>query len=309
MKRLLILLLCPFLLLAERPLEPVQIGAHVVDIYNVDWENETVDIAFWVWFLYDGPDQHLIQNIGVADAYSVEEIYSITNKVNGKVWSIAKRRCQIQQHWNLKNFPFVNLDVVLGFEPSFHDIRIDFEPMIKETDIAKEVQIPSFKERGFKWTVVSHDYKSTMGDPRLRKEMMLPTAALNIHFTHQGWGLFLRLFSIMYLSYLLAQSIFFIPPTEINAKTCLMIGAVFSAIANHFLVQTAVPPEPELMLVDKLQLINGAFIFISIIVALISKFAAGREHIAGARRVEVTLGFIAMISFLGINGYLIKEAL
>lgn len=307
MKKL-ILLFLPWILFAAVERE-VEIGVQMRNVYNLDWRNQTADVSFWVWYDYEGEPLNLIEDMGVQGASDVKILYQLSEVVDGVNWTLVRYRMKVQQDWHLKNFPFIKESVTVSFSPDFFDQKVRLVPQVGQSLVNKDALFASWKYTGFDFKTVEIREDTNYGNPFARDSTTYPVASFKVHFERVGYRMFFRLFSVLYLSYLLSLAVFYVPLSEMNSKTNLIIGSVFAAIGNHFVLEATLPPISEFMLADKLQVLTFILIIATIGIMVMNKYLFKREKKLLARRIDHISGLFSLIIFALGNWYFISRAM
>jgi Na+-driven multidrug efflux pump len=101
---------------------------------------------------------------------------------------------------------------------------------------------------------------------------------------------------------------FFMGP-ENAERFGLLVGSLFAAVANKYIVDSILPETTYYTLVDKIHVITFIYILIGLILTVLAYRLDVAEHRKLARRIDWVSFWTVLISFASINVYLIRQAL
>ena len=289
--------------------EIVDVGAYIMNIYDIDWHSETINIDFWVWFRYQSTAKELEAEFDVIPSTKFKMIASeLTSLPNGEKILSVKYRARVLASWNFSGFPLEQLSLTVGVEPLsiFYD-QLQFGLMKTPVKINDKIRLFDWKIASISAEIKKHEYNTDFGVPNFDGEgSKFSQFSIHVGFARKGLRLFFQIFSVLYLSYFLSLASFFIPITELNSKIGLMIGSIFALIGNDFVIQAMFPPVGQFTLVDKIEILIFGCIIFAIIIMLITRYFFRKSWKTTGRVVDILCGLASLAVFITVNWILIK---
>lgn len=114
-------------------------------------------------------------------------------------------------------------------------------------------------------TTGNKHYDSSFGKPSVAKpETGYSTIKILLVMTRDTDCLFWKIFSGMYMAFLMAYVCFYIHSDSINLRFILSIGALLAVIGNKYIIEPSLPDSLTYTLVDTLHGITMIFILLTI---------------------------------------------
>jgi len=173
---------------------------------------------------------------------------------------------------------------------------------VENSGLSAHAEVVGWSLKPGKAVVVTNTDHTNYGDLSLPsgRESNWSRFVFSIEVTRPGIGIFVKLFAGLFIATAIALQAIRIPAQEIEARTGLLVGAMFAAVASEYLVAAGLPESNGVTMAEALHILSFAFIFIALAESiLVYKFAAqGREAVAA--RVDrlcfraFALGYIAL---------------
>ena len=112
----------------------------------------------------------------------------------------------------------------------------------------------------------------------------------------------------MYIAFLIAYVCFYIHPDGIDSRFGLSVGALFAVIGNKYIIDSSLPESVSFTLVDSLHGITLFFIFAIIAANTYSLKLVKDNKEKTARKFDMIIAQIFLLTYLAINFYLIYKA-
>jgi hypothetical protein len=291
------------------PPDTVKIGSYIISVHDINFHNKEYTIRFWLWFLYDNIGFDFATQLDIPNAKSIEKPEAIMDMVEGKTWQLMKMKCTMKQNWNVQDFPFDKQHLVVKIENSIYDrSSLVFLPDTAGSTFDSHLTLDGWHITNFKVSANINEYQTVFGDPRA-EEQRSEYASFNIEMDieRNAFGLFMKIFIGMYISFLISMLSFTPHPTELEPRFGLPVGGLFAAVGNKYIIDSLLPESSSFSLVDSLHTITFMAIFATLLVSAISlklhdngnKDMCNKVNYWGSR-VVVILFVVLNLIFIGL---------
>ena len=268
-------------------------------------------MRFWLWFLYNNADFNFATQLDIPNAKSIDPPEIIVDSLDGKAWVIMKMKCSMKEHWNVEDFPFDRQHLRVQVENTLFDSKnLIFVADEKGSTYDKKEAIDGWTIKDFRVSIHENDYETGFGDSRTGKESSIFSQfRLEMDLERNAWGLFMKIFIGMYISFLIAAISFTPHPSELEPRFGLPVGGLFAAVGNKYIIDSLLPESSSFTLVDTLHTLT----FLGILSTLIVSAIALKFHDAGKNETSMKvnkLGAQIVISlYIILNIFFILLAL
>lgn len=295
----------------ESPPDTVRIGAYIISIHDINFQDKEYTMRFWLWALYDNVAFDLAKQLDIPNAKSIDEPQVIVDVVNGKTWQLMKIRATMKQNWKVANYPFDKQHLVVHIENTiFEKTRLVFVPDELGSTYDRELTIDGWKISNFEVKVGNNEYTTVFGDPSsdlLHSEYSSFNLVFDIE--RSGWGLFLKLFTGMYIAFMISMVSFMLHPKEVEPRFGLPVGGLFAAVGNKYIIDSLLPESNTFTLVDSLHSITFLTIFVILVVsAIVLKFHNKGFEARGQKLNNYSAG-VVLVLFIFVNLILVIAAI
>lgn len=132
------------------------------------------------------------------------------------------------------------------------------------------------------------------------------TVDVDMHRDHTV-SLFLKLFTGMYIAFLIAFASLFIDVEAMDSRFALLVGGLFGAIGNKYVTESMLPQSPRFCMADWLHTMTIFFIFLIVVSSLVS-LRLRTDRFNRLTR-TVILGAYVLVNFLCIYWAVMEEVL
>jgi hypothetical protein len=289
--------------------EKCKVGVYVTSIFDFSLSDKSYSVDFWMWFNYADDS---LKPLGSAELVNSKEYsYSLQDeeKKNGINWATQKCRATVKKDWDIHNFPFDRQSLTIDIEDANMDIsQLEYVADTENSKYDKRIKIDGWKITGFDVAAGKSTYETTYGDPELKGTSTYPQVEISFTIEREGSGLFFKLFTGVYVAYCISLLVFVMGP-ENAERFGLLVGGLFAAIGNKYIVDGLLPQTTMFTLVDKIHVLTFSFILLHLILTVI----VWKVNISGdtvkAKRLD-KMGFrLSLLSYIALNVYLIVMAL
>lgn len=259
-----------FLPAQTRP-DTVKIGAFINDIYDINLNDKSFSIQFWVWFNYGKSELKPLETLEIPNAKEVDYSLDFTEEKNGISWAGKKVRAIVKKDWDIRRFPFDEQQMTVEFEESDKDIgTMVYVADSANTKLDPKLTLSNWNIERFEISTGSHKYQTTYGDPSLSEGSEYPHASITVFIKRKSWGLFFSLFTGLYVAFFISSLVFFLDPVDVDPRFGLSVGGLFAAVGNKYIVDSILPQSTTFTLVDKLHILTYVFLLLCIVLSVIS---------------------------------------
>ena len=270
MKRLFFLIAfvyCNFSFGAEKP-DTVSVGVYINSVHNIDFKNKEYTLNLWLWLKYRNPDFDFSKYLEVPMAKTVDKsFYTVDTLDDGRIYMLMKLQCVMRDSWKIQNFPFDRQKLRFSIENSQYDTRSLIFAVDTLGKHYSKWTLPNWSiiPDSFQMKADIKKYETGFGDPGYAvPHSEFASFKVNILMERNSWGLFLKLFIGMYISFLLCIVCFFIHNDHMDSRFSLSVGALFAVIGNKYVIDSSLPESTTFTLVDTLHCLTLFCIFVGV---------------------------------------------
>jgi hypothetical protein len=268
-------LICIFLISSfnlhssEEKKRKIDFGIYVEDVYNIDYENSSYDIVFWIWVNADSTYFNLEENLDIIKSTEIEFLSKKSMILkNGIRHTEAKIHAKILNKYEVNNFPFDVQNLCFNIEMiEFKSDKCDLVFDQKNSKLTPEY-IEKWKNIHTKYSISSNQYHSNFGNSDLGNSPSYEGIQVDYQLQRNKWSLFTKLFLTLFISFFLSSLSVFLPNKLSEEKIGLMLASLFTSIGNKYITSDSLPIHDSLNLSDKLHIMTIIFIAIFAIYAI-----------------------------------------
>ena len=293
---------------ANRPLgQPirVEIGMHALRLTSLDVPNNQFSLDFWLWFRWKDDTRKPYETFELAngkiDSRQIERI----EKVGDVNYACLRVQATLTCFWNVARFPLGRQKLAIEIE----DNDLEADQLIYVADrgncgVDGDFRVPGWAYQGFSADVLTHDYATNYGDPRhpSGKETFFSRPVFTLDLVRADVLHSFKVFSGLYLSALVAFTVFFVKP---EYRLALTVGAVFAVVSSHTVISAYLPEAGVLTLADKLHLVTAGVILVSLFETAYSLHLCHRNLDQKSKRLDRMTFYITAPLFIAANVWLL----
>ena len=305
-----LLLLClPFF--GKTQPDTLTIGAYVTDIYDIKMDENSFSAQFWVWFTFRNGALDPLESLETPNAkeFTNPNFSRDTLPQKRLYWYSKSYTAVFKKKWDIRRFPFDKQTMTIELEESDNDLdSIVYVIDQANTKIDTAITLPNWEITGFEFVNKPKQYNSSFGDPELGDGSAYAHAELNIYIKRRALGLFFSLFTGMYVAFFISWLVFFIHPQYVDPRFGLSVGGLFASVGNKYIVDSILPQSTAFTLVDKLHILTFSFLFVCIVMSVISLrlWNDGKEQ--ASARFDRRAWKIILVLYVAANVLLIWSA-
>jgi hypothetical protein len=266
---------------AEKPAAPaagskaqtVTVGCYLQNVPEIEVKSNSFHAELYLWFVWSGSIDptltfQLTNAIGMADL-SKTPVYTDAAGAakpeelpDGRFYQVFHVQGRFGHPFSLAKFPFDDHEIVISVEDAKHPIGdLVHEVDTKGSATRPDLVIPGWRLNRMRAETRSSTFATTFGDPRATSaQETYSHVDFVVHIDRPVAGLLSKTVIPLAIIILITFGAFFVQPEDIDARLCLTITALISAVALQFTASTELPPTGYLILLDKIYILSYAAI-------------------------------------------------
>jgi hypothetical protein len=179
---------------------------------------------------------------------------------------LVKVKIKNISNFKLNSFPFDTNEILLNIELAGHfpgELKINLDQI--NSTINPNIN-PQWKISMSPLTYIRNIWNSDYGNLKDIKEV--DAIQTKLVLKRNAWPIYFKLFSILFLAFILACLSFFLPNQKSEEKVAIVVGALFTAIGNKYITESIIPMSNNFGLSDQIHFTTLFFILLIIIFAI-----------------------------------------
>ena len=286
--------------------QEVHVGAYVMHIHQVNIRENYFIADFYVWFRWTDDDLKPYRTFTLVDAREeTREEPVVISPADGPHYAYVRIVAKVTKFWDLRRYPLDSHDLDLNIEEEGSEdnlIRYVADTENSGAD-GNQISMPGWKLTKTDALPGTGIYRSNFGDISLPKgkETRYSRFTLRMTFAREGDLVFLKLLFGVWVGAGISFVAFFIPPSRIDPRFGVGVGAIFAAIASEYIVTQSLPDTNVVTLADKLHVLAFAFIFASIVESTLSLYLVENGRQVQSKRLDHVARWTFPILFALLN--------
>lgn len=248
----------------------VTVGAFINNIPQVDLRANTFEFDAYIWFRWDpaawpasaeGGPAHTFEIVGASADCSKEVVYASDG------YCCVQAKGLRTNFWDVRSYPFDQQRLQIVVEDSNFDTReLVYKADHASSGLSQSLRVSGCRVQPLEVSIADFVYPTNFGDPALANggESCYSRVTFTIPVTRESWGIFIKLFTGLFVALSVASIALFINPTQVDPRFGLCVGGLFGIVASGYAVSAVLPDSSELGYSDKLHV--AALICVLIIV-------------------------------------------
>lgn len=318
MKRIFLsLILLPSLLFApnaQAQPDTAKVGIFVLSLYSFDFADKSFTSDFWLWVNHTNDSLDFENSIEITNAKSTEFSMYLDEMKGGIHWVTEKCHAVLRDEWDISNYPFDKQVLSIEIEEGDKDTsELIYMADVENSKIDPNVKLHDWQITGFKVTNTNKTYNTTYGDPELADVSVYSMVKADIELQRiHVWTIFFKLFTGVFVGFLISIFVFFIKPTHVDPRFGLCVGGLFAAVGNKYVVESMVSSSSTGTLIDTIHNLTFVAILFVIVVSIISLYVyeKGEEkHVRLSRIIDIGSFFTSLAAYAGLAIYFVQRAI
>jgi len=233
--------------------DEITIGFYINDISKLDIKDNSFQVDFYVWFLWDNDELKPYKTFELMNGQIVSQELIETKKIN--MLNIASKRIKatMRQNFDVTRFPLDTHGLVISFE----DTMLETDKLVyvadhNNTKLDPTIHIPGYKLGSHKVNIDSKRYESNLSNSSLgtNNRPSYSRATYEVEIYRDGVGIFFKTFLGFFISFVIALTTFVIRPDH-SARFSLSVGAVFASTTLFMMVKAHLPESAQALDMEK----------------------------------------------------------
>jgi len=257
----------------DTKVDTVKIGAFISSLHNFDIGNNSINADIHLWFLYNNSNYNFEKEIEFINCDEFSFNGTSIEALENQHWFYTKALIKSRQNFSTRSYPFDSQKLIFSVESSEYTTKdFIFKPDLIGSKLDPNVYV-QFEE----WNIDTVSFKSSeniyetsFGDPTADSSIS-PRFDIQVSISRNySWLILFKLITGIIVAFLISSCVFWIKPNNTDPRFGLCVGGLFAAIGNKYIVESIIPATNELSLLDYLHNITFIFIFLIIIISVIS---------------------------------------
>lgn len=253
----------------------VSVGLYLDGIQDPTIRDSSWTGNFYIWFKWRGPvtlDPGKRFRIVGGEILEKETVESLLSTADGTHYQQYRVRARINKFFNTALFPLDNHMLTIQIEDNLHDVQtLRFIPD-PGSNISSRVKIHSYAIKNWNQIVKNHTYLTNFGDPRATRNQRSTFSeyVFAIYIEKDGFAEYWMMFRGLFAGVLLALASLWIAASDTSPRFGLPSAAYFGAVANGYVIGSAMPPLDEFGLTSFISNLTVMSIGMCVVTSLIS---------------------------------------
>jgi hypothetical protein len=252
--------------------DTLRVGVYITSLFDFSIPNNEFKSDFWLWFNFKNDTLKPLETYEITSDKEYQAKLSETEKKAGWNWAAHKVSATLKHSWDVSNYPFDKQVLRIPIE----EAQSDTSEMIYIADVANtrcdsSLITPGWKITDFKIKDYIRTYQTTYGDPQLKGSSYYSGVEVELKLQREhSFGLFLKLFTGLYVAFFISFLALFVQVDQVDPRFGLSVGGLFAAVGNKYIVDSNLPENATLTLIDKTHSLTFALILVTVTISAIS---------------------------------------
>jgi len=299
----------------------VTVGLYLQNIPEIDIKTNSFTAEFYIWFLWKGDidptlSYQLTNAVSIGDL-SKTPIYADDEGASAPELLPDGRHLQCFHIYGrfghpfpLSKYPFDDHDLVISVEDAKMPVaRLLHDVDAKGTAMRPDLSIPGWTLSQMQYATARSHFATTFGDPRSGASgESYSRVDFSVHIERPMVGIVSKTVIPIAIIILITFGAFFLHPEDIDARLCVTITALISAVALQFTAATELPPTGSLLLLDKIYILSYIAILAVTFCCIASNRQVHKENLPKANKIDRWGLWLSVVGYFGSILFLMLRA-
>jgi hypothetical protein len=292
----------------EAKRDTVKVGIYITSIHDIDFKQKEFAVNLWLWLKYKNKDFDFQQNLEVPMAKEVTKSFATIDSSGGEIYLLMKLQCVMKDSWRIANFPFDRQNLRFSIENSQYDSRsLIFVADTLGSHYDRRFTLSGWRVDSCLLMTGTKIYETGFGDETLAKPRTeYSNFRVRLVIRRDAAGLFWKMFTGMYIAFLIAYVCFYIHPDGIDSRFGLSVGSLFAVIGNKYIIDSSLPESTSFTLVDTLH--GLTLLFILCVIAATAYSLRMVKKGKQVQRFDMIIAQVLLAAYVIANIYFITKA-
>ena len=294
--------------------DTAKVGVYILSLYDFNLSDKSFTTDFWIWINHDIDSISFENTIEIPNAKEVNYSMFLDEPKGKGRWITEKVHAVIKSEWDISDFPFDKQVLRIEVEESDKDTTdLIYVADKANSKIDEQLKLKDWVITGFSVSDTARAYNTSYGDPELSGQSVYGQIKADIILKRiHVWTIFFKLFTGVFVGFLIALFVFFIKPINVDPRFGLCVGGLFAAVGNKYVVESTVSSVSSNTLIDTLHNLTFVSILIVILISVISLYIferGGDKNARRAHRLDMVSFVTILIGYTGLAWYFIEQAI
>jgi len=277
------------------------VGIYVKTLYDMTPADLSFGADFYIWNI-NKDSVSLFKKVEIVNAKRLEDYSSFIERDGNTFVSYENSKGQLTHNWDLRRYPFDKQKLRIVLEAQYNTDIMFVTDDKYNFQIGDEIKLPGWKIKKYYIEKSLAGYSNDFGYHNSgAKSKNYNRLSFVIEIARNGWGLYFKLFTGLYIAFLVSFLAFFIKPDYVDPRFGLGIGGLFASVGNKYVVDTNVPATISFSFVDMVHFLCFAFIFATLVISTISLKLYTSGKIEKSKKLDRRGAIVVMALYLLLN--------
>lgn len=282
----------------------VDVGIFLNNVPSVVLKERKFQVDFNLWFLWTGDAVNPVESFEVIGGHIDLKQELAKKKVGNINYGLYKVVATINYNFDLAKYPLDDHALKIQIQ----DVKRDSSELIYRVDttstlVNPKVHVPGWDTGPLTASNTLTHSPTNYGDPEAPRasESDYSRATFSLVLQRNGYGNFLKLFSMLFFAGVIAFFAFGIRSDYLDSRLALIVSGIFMAAITASLISSSLPESDSFDMAEQLYFVTMAFIFATCLATLYTFkiFLVGLEE--KANRLSKLFGYLFPIAYVLIN--------
>src|SRR5688572_12618818 len=200
--------------------DTAKVGMFIFSLYDFDLANKSFSTVVYIWVNHTVDSLTFENSLEITNAKSTEYSMYFDEVEEGIKWVSVKCRAVIISEWDISDFPFDKQVLTIQVEEGDKDTSdLVYIADAANSKIHEDLKLKDWDIVNFQMKDGVSLYKTSYGDPGLSDQSgyAMVKAEITLKRIHV-WTIFFKLFTGVFVGFLIALFVFFIKPVNVDPR-------------------------------------------------------------------------------------------
>ncbi len=267
----------------------VTIGVYVNDIQQLDLQNHSYVMDFYVWFRWKNPDINPQATLEFMNPFQLwghinTPLYEAPQDLpDGTKYTAIRYQGQFNSKLPLEKYPFDQQKLVIEFEDNAAGVTaLKYVPDKDPITVNPELTLPGYLLQKPSLVITEKPYPTNFGDTRLTELEPYSRVTVTVP-VHRPWFTYaIKVILPIFLVAACAALVFYIHPSFVEGRIGMGITALLTLVALQLTSNSQLPEVDYLMMIDMLYIAAYLFVIASLAQAVRTSWHAAATQVESA---------------------------
>lgn len=297
--------------------DEVRVGVYVNNIQEVDLQDHSFALDYYIWFRWTNPDIDPSATAEVMNPYEswatiVTPIYEEPQALaDGSLHQILRIQGFFSNQLPLQKYPFDEQTLTVQYEDNANTRdTLVYVPDTEPITINDKVFLPGYDIGTPSMTITETPYPNSFGNTDLAEPETYSRLDFTVPVSRPWFTYIVKIIAPIFLVVLVAALVFLIPAAYVEGRIGMGITALLTLVALQFTTNQDLPTVSYLMMLDVLYIISFGFVLAVMAQAtrtawMVKNDQAERADAADRRMIVISLVAYVVAVAITVLAYLL----